>query len=47
MFKGKETDRRKMTNFWYAGSLGKIIDDEMYVGNYYYGKHTKKFDKKS
>jgi len=36
-----------MTNFWYGACLGKIIEDEMYIGNYYYGKHTKKFDKKS
>ena len=47
LYKDTKSDRRKMTNFWYGACLGKIIEDEMYIGNYYYGKHTKKFDKKS
>lgn len=45
LYKDTKSDRKKDDKFWYGACLGKIIEDEMYIGNYYYGKHTKKFDK--
>lgn len=43
----RDTDKRKIAiNHWYPWSLWRLIWDEIYIWNYYYGKKWKRYDKK-